>query len=143
MRLWRILGALMVVTALASAAFASAAKLNVNSSGLQSGGGELPRCQGDAPVSVSYGTHYNNVIGFMALDTVTVSGIAPACVPAAGGPPTHTIKVVLTFGPPGCPPSCSQDLGTVPITGTTVVYAIPVLSQPAAVDVTDVHVVIM
>ena len=141
MRLWRILGALVVVTALASAGFASAAKLNLNSQNLQAGTIPVPRCQGDVAVNVTYGTHYNNVIGFVALDTVTLAGIDPACVSTAGAP-AHTIQAILAFGPPGCPPACSQDLGTVPITGTTVVYNIPVASQPAAADVTGVSVVI-
>ncbi|MDE3095491.1 MAG: hypothetical protein KGK07_05780 [Chloroflexota bacterium] len=142
MRIWKVIASLVVVGVLASAAFASAAMLNINPGGLQAGNALIRGCQGDVPVNVTYGTHYNNVIGFMAVDTVTVSGIDPACISPAGAP-AHTIQVVLTFGPPAiCAPVCSQDLGTVPITASPVVYSIPPALQPSATNLTDVHVVI-
>ncbi len=139
MKLWKILGALLMVAALSSVAFASAAKLNLNSQGVQAGNAIVSGCQGDTAVSVSYGTHYDNSISAILVDTVTASGIADACVSTAAAPCAHTIQVVLTFGPPA---GGSQDLGTQCITGSSVVYSLPAGSQPSAADLTDVHVLI-
>ena len=139
MKFWKILGTLIVVGAVASVAFASAAKLNLNSQGVQAGNVPVPRCQGDAAVSVSYGTHYDNTISAILVDTVTVSGIADACVSTAAAACAHTIDVVLTFGPPA---PASQDLGTQCITSSPFVYLLLPGSQPSAADLTDVHVLI-
>jgi hypothetical protein len=132
----RILISLLIVGTLATAAFASAARLNLNSEAVQAASVRFTGCQGDAPLNVSYGTHYVTEIGFFAVDTVTVSGIAPACVsdlPFCA----HTIHVVLTF-----PGPLSQDLGVLCINSDPVVYNIPPSSQPSATDLTDVHVLI-
>jgi hypothetical protein len=138
MRLWKILGALVLVAALSSAAFASAAKLNLNSQGVQAGNIPVSGCQGDAAVSVSYHTVFSNAVSAQFyIDGVTVSGIADACF--AAGAPIHTIDVVLTGGGPPYPLDC----GTVPITGSSVTYTAPdpCLPTPAS-TVTDVHVLI-
>ena len=137
MKFWKILGTLIVVGAVASVAFASAAKLNLNSQGVQAGNVPVPRCQGDAAVSVSYGTHYENSISSFLVDTVTVSGIADTCMSTPSAP--HAIEVVLTFGPPAFG---SQNLGTKSILASSVVYLLPPGSQPSAADLTDVHVLI-
>ncbi len=137
MRIWKIIGSLVVVCALASAAFASAAKLNLNSQGVQAGDGMVNGCQGDAAISVSYGTHYDNSISAFLVDTVTVAGIADACMSTPSGP--HATEVVLTFGPPA---GGSQNLGLKSIMGPSVVYSLPAGSQPSAADLTDVHVLI-
>ncbi len=137
MKLWKILGALVVVAALSSAAFASAAKLNLNSQGVQAGSAIVRGCQGDAALSVSYGTHYDNSISAFLVDTVTVSGIADACMSTPSAP--RATEVVLTFGPPA---GGSQNLGLKTILGSSVVYNLPPGSQPSAADLTDVHVLI-
>ena len=138
MRLLRILGALVVIAAIAGSSFAAATKLNINPGGLQAGNAFIRGCQGDTPVSVSYGTHYAPDISTTLVDTVTVSGLVSACFSDAAAAP-HTIQVVLTFGPPA---GGSQDLGTMIITGPSVVYTLPAGSQPSAADLTDVHIVI-
>lgn len=144
MKLWKILGVLAVITAVGASSFAAAAKLNINAGGLQAGNAVITGCQGDVPVGVAYGTHYDASISTTLVDTVTVSGLVPACISdaaSAGG--VHTIKVVLTFGPAAiCAPVCFQDLGAKNITASSVVYSIPAGSQPSAVNLTDVHIVI-
>lgn len=136
MRIWKLIASLVLVGALASAAFASASKLNVISQGLQAGGADVRGCQGAAPVNMSYTTQWNPSTSSFLVDTVTVNGINPACVTAAA--PT-TIQVVLTFA---APPGSFQDLGAVSITGPTVVYSIPVALQPDAANLTDMHMLI-
>jgi len=138
MKFAKLMLALLVVGAMASVAFASAARLNLNSQGVQAASVRFTGCQGDAALNVTYGTHYVTEIGFFAVDTVTVSGVNDACVsplPFCA----HTVQVVLTFGPPA---GGSQDLGVLCINSNPVVYNIPVTSQPNAADLTDVHVLI-
>jgi hypothetical protein len=137
LRIWKFIGSLVVIGVLASAAFASAAKLNLNSQGVQAGNAIVGGCQGDAAVGVSYGTHYDNSISAFLIDTVTVSGIADACLSTPSAP--RATEVVLTFGPPA---GGSQYLGLKTILGSSVVYSLPPGSQPSVSDLTDVHVLI-
>ncbi|HWO74158.1 MAG TPA: hypothetical protein VNN21_11450 [Dehalococcoidia bacterium] len=138
MRLFKVVISLFVVGGLATAVYASAARLNLNSQGVQAGNAVIRGCQGDAALDISYGTHYVTEIGFFAVDSVTIGNIADSCISAL---PlcTHTIHVVLTFGPPA---PGSQDLGVQCINSNPVVYTIPVTSQPNAADLTDIHVLI-
>jgi hypothetical protein len=138
MKFPKLILAFLVVGALASAAFASAARLNLNSEAVQAASVRFTGCQGDAQLNVSYGTHYVTEIGFFAIDTVTVSGVNDQCVSPLPFC-SHTIHVVLTFGPPA---GGSQDLGVLCINSNPVVYQIPVTAQPNAADLTDVHVLI-
>ena len=138
MTIWKLIGSLLLVGALSRAAFASAAKLNLNSQGVQAGNAIVRGCQGDAGVAVSYSTRYDNSISASLVDSVTVWPLADACVSTATAC-AHTIDVVLTFGPPV---GGSQDLGTQCITGPSVVYLLPTGSQPSAADLTDVHLLI-
>lgn len=136
----KVIAPVLIIGAVATAAFASAAVLNVNSQGLQAGTVRIAACQGDAAVNVSYNTSYNNVIGFIEITDVIVSNIAPACQPtAAGGAPTNTIRVVLQFGPPG---GGSMDLGTLNITGPTVTFSLAPGSRPSAADLVGAAVLI-
>ncbi len=147
MKLWKILGALVLVAALGGAAFGAAAMLNVNSQGVQAGSALVPSCQGNTPVTVSYGIVFNQFISIFVVDSVTVSGISQNCFPSTLGP-TDSIDVVLTLSGQPCPPTCFKDLGTMPITGSTVTYSLAPKApnvpdtRPAAANVTDVHVVI-
>ncbi len=138
MKLWKILGALLVVAALGGTAFGAAAMLNVNSQGVQAGSAPVTGCQGTAPVSVSYGTHFSDqALGFV-VDSATVSGIVENCFPnGTAGPATDTIHVVLTTSGGG-----SVDLGTMGILGPSVMFNVRPVDQFAASSLTDVHVAI-
>lgn len=137
-RLPKLIVLVLVVSAISTAAFASAARLNLNSQAVQAGNVVLRGCQGDAALNIQYSTHYDNSISAFLVDGVSVGGLADGCVsplPLC----THTIEAVLTFGPPA---GGSQDLGTLCINANPVVYTLPAGSQPSAADLTDVHVLI-
>lgn len=136
MSIWKVLLSVLIVGVFASVAFASAARLNLNSQGVQAGVAVIRGCQGDAALDISYGTHYENTISAFLVDGVTIGGISDACVsplPLCA----HTMHVVLTFSG-----GASQNLGVVCINSNPVVLNIPAGSQPSATDLTDVHVLI-
>lgn len=75
----KLIVSLVVVGALAGAAFASAARLNLGSPGLQTGSALATGCQGDQQVTVSYQTHFDDTAGKFVVDGATLDGVADAC----------------------------------------------------------------
>ncbi len=139
MKVWKILGTLVVVAALGGTAFGAATMLPVHSNGLQAGSAPVPTCQPpNTPVTVSYGIHFAQSFNTVVVDHVFVTGISDNCV---GG----KIDVVLTCSGPCADPfviASFQDLGRMDITGPTVVYKIPDLEVLDAKVLSDVHVVL-
>ncbi|MDE3095492.1 MAG: hypothetical protein KGK07_05785 [Chloroflexota bacterium] len=138
MRIWKLIASLVVVGVLASAAFASAALLNVTSQGLQAGGVDISGCQGAAPVDVTFTKHWDGSVSAFIVDAANVNGLAPACMasPLAGA---HSVYLVLTLAPPA---GAFIDLGSQTISGPTVTFPIPASQKPDAANLTDVHVLI-
>lgn len=70
---------LLMVGALAGAAFATAARLNINSQGVQAGNAMAQGCQGDQPIDVSYETHFDPAVGEFVVDGAMLQGVAAGC----------------------------------------------------------------
>jgi hypothetical protein len=79
MRITRSILSLATVGVLAGAAFASAARLGLNSQGLQAGNTMVMGCQGDQPLNVSYETHFDSAAVEFMVDGAMLDGVSDAC----------------------------------------------------------------
>lgn len=110
MRITRFILSLAVVGLLAGAAFASAARLNLNSQGLQAGNAMVMGCQGDQPVNVSYETHFDPAAGEFVVDGAMLDGVSDAC------PDGTVFDLALLPADPGLGPlfvRCEKDSGPI------------------------------
>jgi hypothetical protein len=79
MRVTRFILSLAAVGVLAGAAFASAARLGLNSQGLQAGNTMVMGCQGDQPVNVFYDTRFDVFAGEFVVDGAMLDGVSDTC----------------------------------------------------------------